>query len=1102
MSTPQEWFGRLRYDGVVVPELAENFPFLDMTSPEMPIPGESFVTAARHLGDPEIVIERGRTAKDVRLVEYGKNLHFLYRRALYDPNFAMRAIVGARTVETQMVPGHLFGVRADSWKLGPMPAHVMVIGKNPGAEEVAARRNFVGPTSEELWDGLRAAGTNELDWQRWYLDNIVKWPQLDKSSSTLPKGHLRDNAILLEQTLRMVLPSFILCLGSEASKWVLSRYGQRAESGFGVEAMDGRVEELLIPTYFDGEEPAYHTAKVMTARHPASVYRDPSTRQDFVDQLSQFVAMSQGVDILAVETELEHPVVYTESHLARIIDEILADPDPQRRILAVDAEWHGEYPEQAGAYLRTIQFSSRHKQGVCVVLRHQGGQPAFKPGVSAAIRQLKRLLLPHDGWQPRIGGHYLRADLPWLEAAGLPIRELYAPPERHELCRTEGGWELGLAYHAVRETDRFNLTAVSRKLTKAPVYDRGLKSAITSYCAENNITKKDLEGFGFLGSWVLHPVPGDPEWGENYAQYDADVTRRGITRLMEPGGLLDSDDFNQAAWEPYWRSHRASLGVLEMEEAGFVLDKARVDELTRLYDYCDTTLLDAFRKEIGWADFNPASSDQCVALLFGEQYLSAKKGWETPQRLRPEGVECFNFTPIKSTERSSPPWARLEASGEARYKTPSTDKEVLGILSEQDRRVKMLRDVKFLRRVLSSALRRPDEDDYGDVLRDDDDEFMVYSEGASGAVRESGKVHTHVFMDKETGRSSSARYPLQNFANKRETDYARILGVQTPDGPKGDYLNIFGGPLYRHPIRSIFRARPGHVFVEADYIGAELAMIAWLSGDPTMIEHVRRNSLPEDHPDYYDIHSQKAVSAFKLSCEPTKKALKAAGLIHLRIAAKAVVFGIPYGRGVEALVRQCREEGADVSQAECAQLIEQYYTDYSLAGEFLAECERRVSEYGFIYGTFGRLRRFYPARDEKTLAEQIRQAKNFPIQNGVADAIWSAVYNLRTYRKQNPGLYNLEIQIHDAVMFEVPVDRLVDFIGEDRNPDGSFARPSVLRQLMSFDVPIYPRRLDGSLMPVAQPYYFGIDTKVMVNWGVSIPQEVWSDISKLQQLVV
>ena len=89
--------------------------------------------------------------------------------------------------------------------------------------------------------------------------------------------------------------------------------------------------------------------------------------------------------------------------------------------------------------------------------------------------------------------------------------------------------------------------------------------------------------------------------------------------------------------------------------------------------------------------------------------------------------------------------------------------------------------------------------------------------------------------------------------------------------------------------------------------------MAIMTGDRTMIDHATRNQLPEDHPDFYDIHSNVAVLAFKLKCAPTKSGLASIGMSHLRIVAKSVIFGIAYGRGAKAIALAAREQKVDVS---------------------------------------------------------------------------------------------------------------------------------------------------------------------------------------------
>ena len=1069
-------FQCIRTGEPIPPQLEEHFPFFPLNSPGLPAPGEDFVNHAVQLGDPRPTFTVQGRKKDQRLLSWGRNLDYLYRRAMYDEEFSLPVSTkrGAKTV--RLVPGHLLGGDTRDYNGGPRPAKVMLLGKNPGREEVEARRNFVGATSQILFDAFDELGVGDerLDF---YVDNLVHWAQADDQSDSVPIGHKKSCDMLLHQTLRLVKPDYLLCLGSDASKWLLG-------TNFGVTAMTGRVEHLTIPVYEEGEQPLYHTIKVMAATHPAAVNRTPELYPEFKAQVAQFISLINGADVGRREQFINHKNVYKHRELKRIVDEIIADPNPLRRIIAVDGEWEGEHPFNPGAYLRTVQFSSAHGEGICVVLRHQGGEPAFVPSIEHACHELRRLLKANGSYVPRVGGHFFRADLPWLIHEGIDVRDEYAPPDAPERCRLEGGFETGLAYHAYNETASYRLTDVMVRLTTAPVYDVTLKKHITSYCQRNDIKKDDLEGFGFLPQWILHPEPHDPEWGSNYAQYDPDVTRRIIIRHLEDGGLLDSDWHGNSSWEPYWRSHRASLGVLEMEMNGIMLDKKRVDELTTLYVEVRNRLLQNFRQQINWPEFNPESPPQCVAFLFGDDYTQ-KRDKETGAKIpiKPPQATTLRLTPVKSTGKRPKLWIDIVSRGEVAAYSPSTDKEVLGILGHAHPLAMQLRDLKFITQILKGPLRPPRNSEDGMGWETDEDGHLQYDKGLASEAQGDGRVHTHISQNKETGRAASSRPPLQNLSKRREGDYSRILGTWKTNREtgqreaKGDYLSVFPTPMYRSPIRTIFCAAPGHVLVEADYTGAELAVLAWLCNDANMIEHVRRNILPEDHPDHYDIHSHTAVDTFQLPCEPTKKGLKDGGFSPLRVAAKNVNFGIPYGRSAEAIARQCKEEGVDVSEHDCQQMIDGYFIRYPGTAAFLRECEERSQRERWIAGPFGRMRRFIATRDRAVIGEQQRQAKNFPIQNTVADAAWTAIYNFWRFRREHPEAhFRMCLQIHDALLFEVPIPELRYFL------------ENVMRPCMIDQVPIWPRRLDNTPMYVPQPYHFGIDYEVQLNWGEDITE--------------
>jgi DNA polymerase I-like protein with 3'-5' exonuclease and polymerase domains len=161
------------------------------------------------------------------------------------------------------------------------------------------------------------------------------------------------------------------------------------------------------------------------------------------------------------------------------------------------------------------------------------------------------------------------------------------------------------------------------------------------------------------------------------------------------------------------------------------------------------------------------------------------------------------------------------------------------------------------------------------------------------------------------------------------------------------------------------------------------------------------------------------------------------------------------------------------------QLMDAYFLKYVQTIKFIKECQGRVEDPGWLTTAFLRRRRFISTFDKTVRGEQQRQAQNFPIQGTVADAISRALDELCRYRLQHPEIpFRFLLQIHDAILFEVPIPYLRPFLKD------------VIPECMVRRVPIWPRRLDGSLIPRDEPYYFGVDTEVQINWGEDITEEV------------
>jgi len=1053
-------------DGAPSAALDEAFPFFGLDAPAMPLPGPDFIRAAEMHGENPPVTIAG-TGRSKHVVYCSPMLHYLYRRALYDEAFRLSVMVKNYPVIAPFLPGHLYPDDTRNFNGGPREnTRIMVIGKHPGQEELATLRNFSGPTSEELYRALSDNGLGPDDLHDWYLTNLVKFPQLDRQSDTLPKAWIQDCLPILHEEIRLCRPDYILCLGSHASKALLGNWAA-------VSNMAGRVERIAVPISGGYDDIRYHEIKVMASTHPAAVYRRTELYEPFKDQLALFLRLTNGVDIGGEEKDVNHQIIYHERDLRKYVDMVRADPS--RWLISVDCEWHGRSPVEPGAFLRTVQISTQHGEGICIVLHYQGGYPAFKPARSRAIEQLKRLLLrdPDAGYYPRVGGHLLRRDLVWLLSVGIDCRKEFAAPDTHMKMRTEGGWDSTLAYHATNEAASFRLSDMSARLTKAPRYDTGVDNWKEAYCKRYGLKAKELEGYGMCPDWLLLP----------YGAYDADVARRCYLRCADAGGYLDSDWFDNPSWYPYWVAHRASLGFLEMEMTGITMDMDRVAKLSANFSEVRDKLLNDFREKIHWPNFNPESNPQCAAFLFGGRFAYKKVG-DQYVPIPPTGATICNFVPIKTTGRRPVDWQQVIKRNEEELWSPSTDKETLGILGHGDDYVHklamQLRDIKFVSQALKHVLRPPDVDTQGHHITDAAGKY-VYSAGLASYVHADGKLHTRMSQLKETGRAASAAPPLQNLSKRREDDYARILGICGDDGgfavePACPYEHVLGRPYYLYPTRTILRASPDHVLVEADLVGAELAVLAWFAGDPVMIDHVERGKLPESDPNHYDIHGQMAVDAFHLDCPPTKTGLKKAGKKGLRVAAKNVNFGIPYGRQALAIARQCREEGVVISVEDTQRLIDMYFEKYAKTIRFIRECQSRVEDPQWLVTAFLRRRRFIRAFDKKVLGEQQRQGQNFPIQGTVADAISRAIDQLWQYREEHAIPFKFLLQIHDAILFEVPIPYLRPFVKE------------VLPECMIDRVPIWPCRLNGEPIPVDKPYYFGIDTNVQINWGEDIKE--------------
>ncbi len=241
---------------------------------------------------------------------------------------------------------------------------------------------------------------------------------------------------------------------------------------------------------------------------------------------------------------------------------------------------------------------------------------------------------------------------------------------------------------------------------------------------------------------------------------------------------------------------------------------------------------------------------------------------------------------------------------------------------------------------------------------------------------ESGRVHTRFDQTATaTGRLSSLEPNLQNIPVRTE------LGRE---------------------IRAAFVARPGWVFVDADYSQIELRVLAHMSGDPTMIDAFRSGQ---------DIHARTAAEVNGVPMEQVTA--------KMRSAAKAVNFGIVYGISDFTLARNI-----SVSRREAREFIDRYFARYPGVKKYMDDAVAAGRAQGYVSTLMNR-RRYLPELQSgnfnvRSFGE--RCAMNSPIQGTAADIIKIAMIRTDRALRENGLRAKLLLQVHDELIVECPAE--------------------------------------------------------------------------------
>lgn len=294
-------------------------------------------------------------------------------------------------------------------------------------------------------------------------------------------------------------------------------------------------------------------------------------------------------------------------------------------------------------------------------------------------------------------------------------------------------------------------------------------------------------------------------------------------------------------------------------------------------------------------------------------------------------------------------------------------------------------------------------------------------------VEPDGKVRTNFNQIIVTGRVSSFRPNMQNIpAKEAPKKVADEWLLKNPEKSLNE-LN------YRY--RNAFVCGSDEVFVDSDFTGQELAIIAHISKDPVwfkaieqgldlhsicaeMVYGIKWLSAKADNCEYYKILEDGTIAKQKCKCPGHKT---------LRNAVKTVNFGLAYGMGDMGLSNKVK-----ISVPEAKTLIDQYFKTFpSISGtlKFLGEFGvkngyiQTLSPYfrkrWFPFWKFARSRIDYhlAGQHDGTLGEIERASKNQPIQGCGADMMKLAMVYVRRYIVENNMQDKIRIvaQVHDQL---------------------------------------------------------------------------------------
>lgn len=296
------------------------------------------------------------------------------------------------------------------------------------------------------------------------------------------------------------------------------------------------------------------------------------------------------------------------------------------------------------------------------------------------------------------------------------------------------------------------------------------------------------------------------------------------------------------------------------------------------------------------------------------------------------------------------------------------------------------------------------------------------------------------FIDVETSKDGRV-FTSYNITGTTSGRWSSSKSIIDPYGP---------GNMQNQPqeVRRLYRAPPGYVFVQADYVQAEAVAVAYFCKDRTLMTMFQESfsMSPNERKKEHDVHKYTAAMMFDIDMnliEPDK-----------RQVGKTLRHACNYSAGPAVIAN---ELGIGITDAKS--LLSIYFERNPFLKMWHKRIEAELRATRILTNPFGRIRRFTDRWGDSML----RSAYSYQPQSTIGDMMGKALPN---FYFEYGNEWDIKLQLHDCMYVIVPEKDIDEVI-------------KCMRKCM-----VFPVEIDREIM------YVDVDFKVGPSWGEMEEQDI------------